>query len=148
MPHSSTNTCKSSLCVECYYVLIFLLFLLSMKEFKIFMHLKDLTGILKTLYSPFVIIWNITTHYLQLEISTQKLMYLKQFCPKNGMAYFKELPFFQSVFILWVLYYKELSSKLHHIFWDSICWLDSQISFHQQTVCIYSAMLGDRFICK
>ena len=148
MPHSSTNTCKSSLCVECYYVLIFLLFLLSMKEFKIFMHLKDLTGILKTLYSPFVIIWNITTHYLQLEISIQKLMYLKQFCPKNGMVYFKELPFFQSVFILWVLYYKELSSKLHHIFRDSICWLDSQISFHQQTVCIYSAMLGDRFICK
>lgn len=134
MPHSSTNTCKPSLCVDCYYVLIFLVFLLSMKEFKIFMHLKDLTGILKTVYSPFVIIWNITTHYLQLEISTQKLMYLKQLCPKNGMAYFKELPFFESVFILRVLYYKKLTAKSHHIFLDSICWLDSQIFFHQQTV--------------
>ena len=134
MPHSSINTCKPSLCVDCYYVLIFLVFLLSMKEFKIFMQLKDLTGILKTVYSPFVIIWNITTHYLQLEISTQKLMYLKQLCPKNGMAYFKELPFFESVFILRVLYYKKLTAKSHHIFLDSICWLDSQIFFHQQTV--------------
>lgn len=52
MPHSSTNTCKSSLCVECYYVLIVLVFLLYMKEFKIRMPLKDLTRILKTFYSP------------------------------------------------------------------------------------------------
>ena len=61
-------------------------------------------------------------------------MYLKQLCPKNGMAYFKELPFFESVFILSVLHYKKLTSKSHHIFLDGICWLDSQIFFHQQTV--------------